>query len=590
MSNPTSSEPALEPKYWKDLFSRFKALDDILSAKTLAVILNGVEELAKARTANSSIRVSSIHLSTFRSLSESFNNPRLLKQIGMLYLHEFGLPEVAMEHFELALQLSSGQKDQQIEALRDAAVARISRTMPRDIHATVDQPIRLKPVVSTVVRKTGQLTLNGAVSRLTLSIKTSLAADTEKLIDPASPLAKAGALLQQNQWREALPCLDAGRAAHAPTLVLQKLYTQAGLMALAGGDLDHALEACIKARDAHATKADAWINVGVVYQQSGRLNEALASFTRAQELDPTNPEVWCNLSSAQFERGDFAEAEKAARHALQLSTKHAQAWDALAAALAATDRLPEAAEACAQAIELKPDLSSSWFKKGTIEFQQDNLGKARDAFTRAQAHPEFLPFVLYYLAMINARQGNFEEAQGKLNDARAQAPTSDLLLIVLREMALNFTQRNNLTQALKFYQEALALQPDDFASWLGIGTVHHREGRYGDARRAYLQASKLQSDHPGPWHNLGLLAAEQLCHAEEQACFEKVVHLSPQNPKAWYALGVSLQSQGKEAESQQAFAQAESLIGEPMGATGDLLTGLKMVRRVHLKKRVVQVK
>ena len=594
----TDAESVLNPRIWKELHARHKAQNDFLSVKTLTVILNGVEELAEARSLpDSPIQVSAMHLSGFRSLFEAFNNPRLIKQVGVLYLQEFSLPEVALDHLELALQLSPGQKDKQIEMLREAAIKRISRSADQEIHTMVDQPLRQKPVVSTVVKKTGRLTLSlakeqlsGAVNRLTLSVKAVPAEQTPRPPDPTLPIAKAAALLLERQWQEALPHLDAAQGPTTSTLVLQKLYTQAGLMALAEGDFDAALSACLKARDVLAIKADPWFNVGIIYQKLGRLDEALACFVQAQQLEPHNPEVWCNLSSVHFERGVYNEAEKAARKALDLSAQNARAWDALAAALAAVDRLTEAADACAHALEQDPHLSSAWFKKGTLEFHQDNLSEAWKAFLQAQSNPEFLPFALYYLAMIDARHGKFEQAQAKLSNARAMVPSSDLLLTVLREMALSFTQRDEFAQALKFYTEAIALQPSDFTSWLGLGTVHHHQGRRDDARRAYLQASNLQSTHSGPWHNLGLLAAEENNHAEAQSYFEKEVRLSPDNPKAWYDLGLSYQNQGKQEESRQAFAQVEKRIREPIGATGDLLAGLKIVRRMHLKKRVLKVK
>jgi Flp pilus assembly protein TadD len=235
-------------------------------------------------------------------------------------------------------------------------------------------------------------------------------------------------------------------------------------------------------------------------------------------------------------------------------------------------------------------LGSAWFKQGVIAFQQDNLGKARAAFIQSQGTSNFLPSSLCYLAMIDARKGDFDSAQLKLADACKLSPPNDLLLTALREVAFNLSQREDLSQALRFYQEATSRHSNDFPSWLGLGSVYHRLGYLAEARHAYLQASQLEANHPGPWHNLGLLAAEESNFGEACEYFEKEAKLTPNNPKAWYDLGVSLQSMGNQEASQTAFVKAEDLLTDPIGVTGDLLTGMRIVRRTQLKKKVFKVK
>ncbi len=545
--------------------------------------------------------------SGFQNLSLAFSNARLLKQVGVYYLQEFGLPEVAVAHLDLALQLSPGQSDKQIESLRQAAVLRIARsTGDRQLHTTVDQPLRLKPIVSSVVRKTGRLSLSlvkqqltDTLTRLADTAKESPPQDTDENPCSATLLLRAGQLLREGRWREALVPLESARIANAPALDLQKFYTQAGAMALSENELEQALDACVKAkalsavrkpRDRSPVKGDAWVNVGIIYQKLGRLDDALACFVQAEKLEPTNPEILCNFSLVQFERCAFAEAEEIARKVLALFPDNFRAWDVLATVLAAVDRLSEAEEACNRAIQLNPELGSAWFKQGVIAFQQDNLGKARAAFIQSQGTSNFLPSALCYLAMIEARRGEFDSAQLKLADARKLSPPNDLLLTTLREVAFNLSQRDDLSQALKFYQEATSLHSSDFPSWLGLGAAYHRLGHLGEARHAYLEASKLEDNHPGPWHNLGLLAAEESNFGEACEYFEKEANLTPSNPKAWYDLGVSLQSLGKQEASQTAFAKVDDLLTDPIGVSGDLLTGMRIVRRTQLKKKTFNIK
>ncbi len=283
------------------------------------------------------------------------------------------------------------------------------------------------------------------------------------------------------------------------------------------------------------------------------------------------------------------EAEKTARRSLELKADYARAWDNLASALSAQNRLPEAAEACQQAVRINPALYSAWFKYGVVNFQLGNMVMAIEAFNMTTDDPGFHPYVLYYLAMIDARQGELDEAVEKLTEARAADPRNEMELIAVKEIAGAFTDAGDHAAASNFYRQVMEATPDDFSAWLTLGTSHHRANHRDLARAAYLRATELRPDSPLPWHNLGLLASDSGQHEEARSYFQREVDLAPEDAKAWYDLGVSLRSLGRKEESAEAFERAEELVKALSRRSSDLSAALSIVRRLNLSGRVLKM-
>jgi tetratricopeptide (TPR) repeat protein len=573
----------------------------MFSARTLTVIHEGVEKLAKACAADKGIAITSFHATLFERLHRSFNNPNLLKEVGVVYLEEFRMPAIALKHFDLARQFAP--KDRDVEQLQVAAALAIARQMTdQSAHSGLDETAPSKPEVGALLRKTtklanvvdtrthldetaGELGRKQEALRKTGAVKPTTggaAADFHK------PLGRIQGLIAQTDFAGASAALDEARKAGAPKEELQAYYAQLGLTAYDHGRMEEALDAFLHMRDLGPEAVEGWFNCGLVYQKMGRLDDALAAYQEAVRIAPDNPKTWCNLSAVWFERGDHAEAERSARRSLELKVDYARAWDNLASALSAMNRLTEAAEACQQAIHFQPALHSAWFKYGVVNFQLDNMFIAMEAFNMTGDNPDFFAYVLYYSSMIEARRGELELAVQKLEQARAADPDNDLESTAIKELAAAFTKSGNHSNAADCYAQITEKRPEDFSAWLALGTACHRAEHTDQAREAYLRATELRMESPLPWHNLGLLASDLGRHEESRNYFQREVELAPDDPKAWYDFGVSLQALGLEEESANAFDQAEGLVKSLARRSSDLSAALSIVRRLNLGERVLK--
>jgi tetratricopeptide (TPR) repeat protein len=597
-----SESPVFFPQTWIDLLTAATAKRDMFSAKTLMVILDGVEHLAMARLEpGSGITLTSFHASLFERLLNAYNNAALLKSIGTLYLGEFRMPGLALKHFELAKQMAPGDHDlDQLEKTATLALARQASEQAE--HTPLDEGLVPKPEVSKVIFKT-TTRLHRVETRLQLNASTGAlerkqearrktGALPEPSAAPTQDFSRAfeqiRGLIAHAQFADAFAGLADVVKAGAPVDEAQTCYAQLGLAAFENNRLADALAAYLKMRDMGPEGVEGWYNCGLVYHKMAMSDEALDCYEEAARLDPTNARTWCNLSSIWFDRGDYIESETMARKALEIRPDYPRALDNLAATLSAMDRLQEAAEVCQQAIRLQPNLHSAWFKLGVIKFQQDQFVPAMEAFNLTGDNPDFFPYVLYYLCMIDARRGRLDEAIQKLGDARAADPLNELEPLALKEIGAVCTKLGHHQAAADAYGQVAQITPDDVTAWLAMGTAYHRINQFAEAQAAYTRVAELEPQNPIPWHNLGLLASDQGQHAQARDCFQREVELAPGDAKAWYDLAVAWQKLGNEEEGARAFEQSEALVRTNVRKTSDLSAAMSIVRRLNLGDRVLK--
>ncbi len=598
-----SESPVFQPQTWLDMLEAVRAKRDTFSAKTLQVILDGIEHVAMARLEPSCpFRLTAAHAAVFEKLQRAYNNGGLLKSVGVLYLSEFHLPGVALKHLELAGQFAPN--DNEIEQLQRNATAALGRQLgaKEAAAAPANQGIQQKPDVSKVVFRTTTklhrvdtgMQLNAATGELErrqeARRKTQALAgfNTQMLRDFTRAFAQIQGMIETARFTDAFTALADVVRSGAPTEDAQICYAQLGLAAFEHNRLADALAAYLKMREMAPQSVEGWYNCGLVYHKMGMADEALDCYEEAARLDPGNPRTWCNLASIWFDRSDYVEAEKMSRRALELRPDYPRALDNLAATLSAMDRLPEAAEICQQAIRIQPNLHSAWFKLGVIKFQQEQFVPAMEAFHLTGDNPDFFPYVLYYLCMIDARRGRIEDAIQKLGDARAADPENDLEPLALKEIGALCTKLEHHQAAADAYGQICTIHPEDVSAWLAKGMSHYHLNEFEEARQAYVRVSEIEPENPVSWHNLGTLAAELGRDEEARDCFQREAELVPDDPKAWHDLANAWQRLGNEAEAAQAFDRADSLIRSTTRKTSDLSAAMSIVRRLNLGDRVLK--
>ena len=121
---------------------------------------------------------------------------------------------------------------------------------------------------------------------------------------------------------------------------------------------------------------------------------------------------------------------------------------------------------------------------------------------------------------------------------------------LIEEGDKNF-KNNNFEAAIKNYQDALQLIPNDAVTLLKIGNIYQMQEDNTKAVNYYQKAIIVNPDYTDGWFNLGLAYANENNLIESQKSFERVIALDSDYNfgYAYYALGRAFESQGKNTEA-----------------------------------------
>ena len=561
----------LSPASWEELAEKVRGQNDPLSIKSLELIIEGLKKIEEATALAVEQKmpppqISSLSQSMFGRLAKAYNSPTLLKEVGVIYLRDLNLPNVALQHFERSMRLGGPEKE--LRPLSEAAAVAVQKQLALRSgqsagHSGITTAQHAKPVAENIIRKTGKLLMP---SRFTQTTVTKLA-PPEPETEPVAPfpattaecLAEARTAMTNGKLKLAEALLKKANEDPADKSEMWQAWTNLGQ---AYYDVAQAIQ--VEAAFVEALKYDpdelaSHFNVALGYHLNDKYDLAFAEYLKANQIAPNHPKVWCNLGVLHFQMDQYPQAESALRYATQASPDYARAWDNLAAAFGAQDKLGDALIACQRAVELRPDYPEAYFKMGVIYFSQNELARAAAEFQRAGRLPALTAYCDSFLAMIHARLEQTDAAEAAVFRAVKADPKCDLLWMAWNDLGLALYSAGNYEKAATAYSEATMVKPDEPEAWFNLGVSFHQLGELKAAHDAYQQAVKLKDSLTGAWHNLGIVCAQTGDHQTAMNAFRQETQLAPGNVRAWYDLGVTLEKMGRNDEARTAFTKADML-------------------------------
>ena len=355
----------MEPEVWQRLANCLRAQGDSLSSDSLDLIVEGLWELknlfhAAAEKGEPLPELSSAKLSLFSRLSTSYNDPKILKKIGEIYLVDWGLVDIARKHFERALFLGGPEKE--LKPLLEATRMTVTPVAPEKHEASQAQASATK----ACLEKAEQMLEKGELAQAEMHLQ-------EANQNPAEAEKMGAAWAQLG-------------LAYAQTLTYAKME-----------------EAFLWAIRYEQNQMVYAFNLALAQQSLGKSAEAEANYLLADRIQPGDAKVWCNLGALYFQNARYAEAEVGLKKAVSANPQYARAWDNLAAVLGAQDKLDEALLAIETALRLKPGYAEAYFKLGVILLKKDRLPEARNAFQRSLCVSDLIEPAQAYLSIIESR-------------------------------------------------------------------------------------------------------------------------------------------------------------------------------------------
>ncbi len=232
---------------------------------------------------------------------------------------------------------------------------------------------------------------------------------------------------------------------------------------------------------------------------AGDWQQAKAEYEKALAIDPADANARFDLGQLETRHQDFVAAEASFRQLLAANPKDAGAHAALGAVLSATQRDAEAKQEFEKALSIDP--------------------KNFDA--------------LYNLAGIEAGNQNSARAIELLLQALKQRDDFDARQL----LAAVYAQSGKLADALREFQAAQRLRPNDAQSHLALARVYAEMGEMPNAIREQRAALALDPANPEGWNDLGVLQIHAGDKAAAKEAFEQALKLDPQNEAAKANLG-----------------------------------------------------
>ncbi|AXC10379.1 TPR repeat [Acidisarcina polymorpha] len=116
--------------------------------------------------------------------------------------------------------------------------------------------------------------------------------------------------------------------------------------------------------------------------------------------------------------------------------------------------------------------------------------------------------------------------------------------------------RQRYLDAIEAYRKA---SPDSATVINKIGVAYHHMFDITDARKYYQRAIELNPHYAEAWNNLGATYHAEKKYKEAQRCYRKAIKLNPNSPLFYSNLGTAYFFQGNSKKGAEAYRQAFAL-------------------------------
>jgi tetratricopeptide (TPR) repeat protein len=302
--------------------------------------------------------------------------------------------------------------------------------------------------------------------------------------------------------------------------------------------------------------AEAYSNLGIVFQNMDRLGDAEESCRKAIALNPNFAEAFYNLGNILKELGNLNNAEESFKKAIALNQDYTDAYINLGNTLKDMRRWEEAEESYIEAVSLNPDLAEAHYNLGVIQILLNRLKEAESAFTVAILRDPNNPKAHYNLGKLLCRFGRGDEAE---HSFRKTIELDANFIEAHSSLGVILGKMDRFEEAEDCFQQAVTLGPDLAENYVNLGGVQQEMNRLTEALENYEHAIYLQPDLAEAHNNKGVVLKELERFGEAESSYLKAVTLEPDYALAYSNLGVVQYINGESDSSLEFLKKADKL-------------------------------
>jgi TolB-like protein/Flp pilus assembly protein TadD len=198
-----------------------------------------------------------------------------------------------------------------------------------------------------------------------------------------------------------------------------------------------------------------------------------------------------------------------------------------------------ASTACARAEAMDPQLREVNLALGEMYRTRGDTNKAVAQYTRALDDPALRPAAYVGLAKLQGDLGHSELALSYFERARALRPGD---AGIQRKIGYYLYAQGHLPQAIRAYNIAVQLQPDDNATWTSLGGLYLMSGDVAKASYAFQQSLAIKPSYEA-LSNLGTLRYDAGEYTQAAELYRRAVVFEPDDYRMWGNIGDALSAQ-----------------------------------------------
>jgi tetratricopeptide (TPR) repeat protein len=354
----------------------------------------------------------------------------------------------------------------------------------------------------------------------------------------------------ESEYRSAMKY--AGPSEIGPTIELSKLFVKQGR----GPDALAVLEPVKSAARQDPALA---VSLGVAYLDTGEPVQAEEAFRMALDRRPGDVEAQYQLGIALFAQKKHDDAIDALRTAYAANESREDIGLRLARSYEQLELDKEADDLYVKLLSSRAPSINARSRAGRFYARIGNIPQAASLGELILQEQDRHPTGLYLIGEKLFAAGEFKDAQRNFRDAVRLDPQAQFLEALGRsseKLAL-------LEDALLDYGKAIEAEPKYLRPRLGRARIRLIRREFSEALKEYQAAQSLQPENPIIWAGIGMCQNEMRDHDQAVESLRKAISLKSVDPKVPYYLGRSYYDLDKPKEAAAAFNSATSK------ATGD---------------------
>jgi tetratricopeptide (TPR) repeat protein len=305
--------------------------------------------------------------------------------------------------------------------------------------------------------------------------------------------------------------------------------------------------------------SDAFVRIGNLLRAQKRYDEAQQEFQHAIQSDPTNAEAYYNLGAVYEQQDNVDRAVQLYRQVVEFQSTGiaaSQAYVRIGNLLRARKQYDQAAQEFQHAIQSSPNNPGAYYDLATIYEQQGNTKKALTNYIQATDLAPKYRDAYVGRGRIYAKRKDMKSvarmARQILDLELDPAEKYDAYLLI----ADVYKAAGDADQAAHSYRKALELYPKHPEAYVSLAQLLAVENRLEEALEIWRQMASQPELARTAFISIGNLLATRKKFEDAEQSYRRAIEVEPKESEAYLGLGLVYQRQGKLDDMERVLNEA----------------------------------